>query len=46
VQGWSFPILNWPAATFRLEVTVEDRISGEVAAGQTVFGIAAADGAL
>jgi hypothetical protein len=39
VQGWSFPILNWPAATFRLEVTVEDALTGEVAVGQTIFGI-------
>ncbi len=39
VQGWSFPILNWPAATFRLEVTVEDTVSGQVAVGQTIFGI-------
>jgi hypothetical protein len=46
VQGWSFPILNWPAATFRLEVMVEDRISGKVAAGQTIFGIQTPDGAL
>jgi hypothetical protein len=46
VQGWSFPILNWPVATFRLEVTVEDRISGDVAAGQTVFGIRSPDPAL
>ncbi|MCZ6746682.1 MAG: hypothetical protein O7C74_05645, partial [Acidobacteria bacterium] len=41
VQGWSFPLINWPAATFRLEVTVEDDISGEVTVGQTVFGIKA-----
>ena len=39
VQGWSFPLLNWPEATFKLEVTVKDDISGEVAAGQTIFGI-------
>lgn len=41
VQGWSFPLINWPAATFRLEVTVEDDISGDVTVGQTVFGIKA-----
>jgi hypothetical protein len=39
VQGWSFPLINWPLETFRLEVTVEDLISGEVAVGHTVFGI-------
>jgi GWxTD domain-containing protein len=39
VQGWSFPLINWPQETFRLEVTVEDLVSGEVAVGQTVFGI-------
>ena len=39
VQGWSFPIRDWPLATFRLEVTVEDLVSGHIAVGQTVFGI-------
>lgn len=39
VQGWSFPILHWPVATFHLQVTVKDMISGEVAVGQTVFSI-------
>ncbi len=39
VQGWSFPLINWPEATFRLEVTVEDDLSGQVAVGQTVFSI-------
>ena len=26
--GWSFPLVGWPAATFRLQVTVTDRHSG------------------
>ncbi|MFQ5719895.1 MAG: GWxTD domain-containing protein [Acidobacteriota bacterium] len=39
VQGWSFPLLRWPTSTFRIEVSVEDRVSGEVGLARTVFGI-------
>jgi len=41
VQGWTFPLINWPVGTFRLEVTVEDDITGDVTVGQTVFSIQA-----
>ncbi|MFQ5766710.1 MAG: GWxTD domain-containing protein [Acidobacteriota bacterium] len=39
VQGWSFPLKKWPEATFRLEVTVVDLVSGDAAVGQTVFSV-------
>lgn len=27
--GWQFPLVGWPAAAFRLQVTVSDRLTGE-----------------
>ena len=39
VQGWSLPVRGWPASSYRLRVTVEDLLSGQVAAGLTVFSV-------
>ncbi len=39
VQGWSLPVRGWPAGSYRLRVTVEDLLSGQVAAGLTVFSV-------
>ena len=46
VQGWSFPLKGWPQATFRLDVTVEDLVTGNVAVGQTIFTVEGAAAAL
>lgn len=39
VQRWSFPLSRWPEAEYRLDVKVNDRVSGEAATGETFFTI-------
>jgi len=36
-QGWSFPLRDWPAADFRLRVTVTDALTGQVASREVAF---------
>lgn len=36
-QGWSFPLRDWPAADFRLRVTVTDSLTGQVATREVAF---------
>ena len=36
-QGWSFPLRNWPAAEFRLRVTVTDSLNGQTAVREVAF---------
>jgi len=36
-QGWSFPLRNWPAADFKLQVKVTDALSGQTAAREVYF---------
>ncbi len=36
-QGWSFPLRDWPAAEFMLQVTVTDAITGWTASRQVTF---------
>jgi GWxTD domain-containing protein len=36
-QGWSFPMRDWPAADFRLRVTVTDTLTGQVASREVAF---------
>ena len=36
---WSFPLSRWPVAAYRLNVKVTDRVTGEVATGETHFTI-------
>lgn len=38
--GWSFPVVGWPVARFRLLVTVIDRATGRSATGMLEFSIA------
>ena len=39
VQRWSFPLSHWPEAEYRLDVTVEDKVSGKVATREAFFSI-------
>ena len=43
-QAWSVPTRGWPAGTFRLTVTVVDRVTGHVARKRMVFEITPAKG--
>ena len=36
-QGWSFPLRDWPAAEFRLRVTVTDTLDGRTASRDVSF---------
>ncbi len=38
-QGWSFPFRDWPTGEFRLQVTVTDSLTGQVASRQVTFTI-------
>jgi GWxTD domain-containing protein len=37
VQRWSFPLSRWPAAEYRLDVKVTDKVKGEVATREAFF---------
>ncbi|MEE9230818.1 MAG: GWxTD domain-containing protein, partial [Acidobacteriota bacterium] len=39
VQRWSFPLSHWPEAEYRLDVTVEDKVSSKVATHEAFFTI-------
>jgi GWxTD domain-containing protein len=43
VQAWSFPVLGWPAGTYRLSVTVVDRIGGRHVTDRLVFEVVEED---
>jgi hypothetical protein len=36
-QGWSFPLRDWPAAEFRLRVTITDALNGQTASRDVSF---------
>jgi GWxTD domain-containing protein len=36
-QGWSFPLRDWPAADFKLRVTVTDSLTGQTASREVAF---------
>ncbi|MFQ5700348.1 MAG: GWxTD domain-containing protein [Acidobacteriota bacterium] len=36
-QGWSFPLRDWPTADFKIQVTVTDSRSGQMASGEVEF---------
>jgi len=38
--GWSFPLIGWPSARFRLEVTVVDRVTTRAASAALEFSVA------
>ncbi len=38
-QGWSFPLRDWPTGEFKLQVTVTDALSGQVASRDVPFRI-------
>jgi hypothetical protein len=37
--GWAFPLIGWPSAPFRLEVTVTDRVTGRSTSASLEFSV-------